>query len=123
MLLPPSLRNEHLGKSNICFVGEGQSAKITNSLISENHTRDKLLSGSSTQKYFIETGARKIFHSVVATCPALLHLGSVISHQNYPQSISCAQRAATVETVVIKHIPRHFIQLRFLSASDIREPP
>ena len=94
-------------------------------------TRDKLLSGSITQKYFIE-GARKIFHSVVTTCPLLstwalrdskgisklsliqlilpnkiscnrgssdiplLSLGhSVIRDQNYPQSISCAQRAAT----------------------------
>ena len=96
-------------------------------------SHDKLLSGSNTQKYFIQTGrARKIFHSVVTTCPLLstwalrdskgitklsqiqpilpykiscnrgssdiplLSLGhSVIRDQNYPQSISCAQRAAT----------------------------
>ena len=67
LMLPPSLRNEHLGKSNICCAGDKVQRSQVLSDFRKSHERQKL---SITQKYFIE-GARKIFHSVVATCPLL----------------------------------------------------
>ena len=110
------------GKIKYLLCGRGQSAKIRNSLTSENHTTN---CGSITQKYFIDGGSKKNIPFSGCHLSGVAPPGcSVISHQNYPQSISClCQRAATVWGAVIKHIPRHyFIHLRFCRR-QILEPP
>ena len=93
----------NIWENQIFVVREGQSAKIRNSLLltSENHTTN---CGSITLKYFIDGGSKKNIPFSGCHLSAWAPPGccSVISHQNYPQSISCLrQRAATVEALLL----------------------
>ena len=92
LMLPPSLRNEHLGRSNICCAGDKVQRsqtlwfpKITRETKTLNYTK------------IFHWGSKKNIPFSGCHLSTALHLGqgSVIRDQNYPQSISCVQRAAT----------------------------
>ena len=114
LMLPPSLRNEHLGKSNICCAGDKVQRsqtlwfpKITRETKTLNYTK------------IFHWGSKKNIPFSGCHLSTALHLGTQsletkITHKAFP--VFREQQQAAVS--VIKHIPRHyfwniFIHLRF----------